>query len=80
MKNNALKKHIYEFIERADDNTLQVVYKFLEANVVPETPIYTLTPEQDAEIERRIKEYESGKSKTYTHAQARKIIESLLKK
>jgi putative addiction module component (TIGR02574 family) len=80
MKNNALKKHIYEFIERADDNTLQMVYKFLEANVVPETPVYTLTPEQDAEIERRIKEYESGKSKTYTPAQARKIIDALLKK
>ncbi len=80
MKNNALKKHIYEFIERADDNTLQVVYKLLEANVEPQTPVFSLTPEQEAEIERRIKEYERGKTKTYTPAQARKIAEASLKK
>lgn len=74
-----LKRNIHEAVEKIDDpEFLKAVYTILAEKLVDYN--YALTPAQEAEIDKRIAAYKSGKSKSYGWLQAKKVIQTKLKK
>lgn len=80
MGNNLLRKHIHDFVDRADEHVLQVVYKLLEANVTTEDSSYFLSEEQEKELARRVSDYNAGKGKNFSRKQAKQMIAEKMKK
>jgi hypothetical protein len=76
-------KGIREVIHKAVDDIndpefLKAIYTILTEKLINYK--YNLSPEQEEEIDKRIIAHKSGKSKSYNWPQAKKIIESKLKK
>jgi|CryBogDrversion2_2_1035213.scaffolds.fasta_scaffold384199_1 putative addiction module component (TIGR02574 family) len=65
-----IKEKILDYIEYADDNVLEAIYTLLRANMDE----HSLSDEQMAEVERRRADHLSGKSKTYSWEEAKKMI------
>ena len=68
-----IKEKIHDYIEYADDKVLEAIYTLLSANADG----YTLTAEQMTIVEERREEYLSGKSKTHSWDEAKKMIGKL---
>ncbi len=79
MTATTLKKELIKAIDNISDaGFLQAVYTIVNEKSREEE--YDLSPEQWAEIERRRKNYISGKSKTYTWEETKKMMRSTLRK
>ena len=58
-----LRDSVKKYIDIADEDVLKIVYSILEDEVESEKSGYTLTPEQEAELDRRMRKYEKGEMK-----------------
>jgi putative addiction module component (TIGR02574 family) len=66
-----LRKEIKHYIDKADERVLRMLYAMFEADKQAE-----LTPEQEAVLEKRMKEYENGITKFSSWEDAKKRITS----
>jgi putative addiction module component (TIGR02574 family) len=80
MNDNAIKLQIQHLLEKADENALKIVHRYLEESVNYNPSSYALDQEQNEEIERRINELETGSGKNYSIEEAFRIIDDKLKK
>ena len=79
MTATALKKELIKAIDNINDaGFLQAVYTIV--NEKSHEHGHDLSAEQWTEIERRRKAYKSGKSKTYSWDETKKMMRSSLKK
>ncbi|MBS1920604.1 MAG: addiction module protein [Bacteroidetes bacterium] len=61
-----LKNNLHKAIDKIEDeNLLKAVYTILEKQMETNNE-YDLTPAQQKELERRLANHQSGKSKTYS--------------
>ena len=58
-----LRDSVKKYIDLADEDVLKIVYSILEDDVESEKAGYTLTAEQEAELDRRMRKYERGEMK-----------------
>lgn len=72
-----LKKNIHKAVDKIDDaSLLQAVYTILEKQMEAASE-YELTAAQKKELDKRLANHKSGRSKSYSWTEAKK---SLLKK
>ena len=76
MTTTALKKELHAYIERLDKQKLEAIYTLVAE---PEAE-YELTDDQLEMLEKRRKEYKSGKVKSYTLEEVKKHVLSKVKK
>jgi len=76
MTTNAIRTKVHKYIDEADSNVLEVVYKLLEVYRQNNTSL--LTEEQQKEVLKRTALYKSGKTKGYTLSEVRKRIKNKL--
>ena len=55
-----LRDSVKKYIDVADEDVLKIIYSILEEDIDYEKSGYTLTPEQEAELDRRMKLEENG--------------------
>ena len=55
-----LRDSVKRYIDVADEDVLKIVYSILEDDVESEKSGYALTPEQEAELDKRMKLEENG--------------------
>jgi hypothetical protein len=78
MTRTALKKELHQAIDHIEDEQfLNAIYTIL-SNKLNEFE-YVLTKEQELELDRRIAAHKSGESKSYSWAEAKKLIKSKIK-
>ena len=78
MEANELREKLTEYIQVADEKKLEAIYTLLEDEIEGEYKWY----EDEAfvaELDERVRRYESGEEKGYTEEEAFAIIESKLK-
>lgn len=71
---------IQEYLALSDDKIIKAVYTLLEAQVKTTEVNFEFSPEQIQELNKRRKEHQSGKSKTYTFEQIKSKILAKRKK
>ena len=76
MTTTAIRTKVHKYIDEADSNVLEVVYKLLE--VYRQSNSSLLTDEQQKEVLKRSGLYKAGKMKGYTLAEVRKRIKNKL--
>ena len=76
MTTTAIRTRVHKYIDEADINVLEVVYKLLEVYRQSNTSL--LTAEQQKEVLKRSALYKTGKIKGYSLEEARKRIKSKL--
>ncbi len=76
MTTTAIRSKVHEYIDEADSNVLEVVYKLLEVYRQSNTSL--LTDEQQKEVLKRSALYKSGKMKGYSLAEVRKRVNQKL--
>ena len=76
MTTTALRTKVHKYIDEADSNVLEVVYKLLE--VYRQSNSSLLTDEQQKEVLKRSVMYKAGKMKGYSLAEVRKRIKNKL--
>lgn len=64
-----IREELHQFINRADERMLNLLYDMMKSDAG------MLTPEQEAELERRIARHKSGESNSYSWAEVRAKIE-----
>lgn len=64
-----IREELHQFINRADEQTLNLLYDLMKADAGQ------LTQEQQADLDKRIARHKSGESKSYTWSEARAQIE-----
>lgn len=75
MTSKTIKKKVIEYINQAEDNVIEAVYKMLK--IYEEGDGKSLmTPEQKSEIERRSALYKQGKLKTSSWEDVKKRTRS----
>lgn len=72
----AIRAKVHKYIDEADNNVLEVVYKLLE--VYRQSNSSLLTDEQQKEVLKRSALYKAGKMKGYSLAEVRKRIKHKL--
>lgn len=72
----AIRTKVHKYIDEADNNVLEVVYKLLEVYRKGNTSL--LTNEQQKEVLKRSAQYKAGKMKGYSLAEVRKRIKQKL--
>jgi len=72
----AIRTKVHKYIDEADSNVLEVVYKLLE--VYRQSNSSLLTDEQQKEVLKRSALYKAGKMKAYSLAEVRKRIKHKL--
>ena len=72
----AIRTKVHKYIDEADNNVLEVVYKLLEVYRKGNTSL--LTNEQQKEVLKRSAQYKAGKMKGYSLADVRKRIKQKL--
>ena len=77
MTKTAIRTKVHKYIDEADMNVLEVIYKLLE--VYRKNNKSLLSEEQQKEVLQRSALYKAGKMKTYTVAEAQKKIRRKLK-
>ena len=71
MTTKAIKKKVIEYINHAEDNVIEAVYKMLK--IYEDNDGKSLmTPEQKSEIEKRSALFKQGKLKTSSWAEVKK--------
>lgn len=76
MTTTAIRTKVHKYIDEADSNVLEVVYKLLE--VYRQSNSSLLTEEQQKEVIKRSASYKAGKMKGYSLAEVRKRIKHKL--
>jgi hypothetical protein len=76
MTTTAIRSKVHKYIDEADKDVLEVVYKLLEIYRQSNTSL--LTEEQQKEVLRRSALYKAGKMKGYPMAEARKRVRQKL--
>ena len=75
-----IREKVNEYLNQADERMLKVVYAMLkEYENIPDQKS-ALSDEQYKEMEKRLKNYKSGKSKGYTVEQVRQHVKKQLVK
>ena len=64
-----IREELHQFINRADEQTLNLLYDMMKADAGQ------LTKEQQADLDKRIARHKSGESKSYAWSEARAQIE-----
>lgn len=72
----AIRTKVHKYIDEADNNVLEVVYKLLEVYRQGNTSL--LSNEQQKEVLKRSAQYKAGKMKGYSLADVRKRIKQKL--
>ncbi len=71
----SLRKNIHQAIDKIEDaGLLQAVYTILEKQIEL-SPEYELTEAQKKEIDQRIANHKSGKSKTYSWDEVKRSLQ-----
>jgi hypothetical protein len=76
MTATAIRTKVHEYIDEADSNVLEVVYKLLEVYRQANTSL--LSMEQQKEVLKRSALYKAGKMKGYSLTEVRKRIKKKL--
>ncbi len=76
MTTTVIRTKVHKYIDEADSNVLEVVYKLLE--VYRQSNSSLLTDEQQKEVLKRSALYKAGKLKGYSLAEVRKRIKHKL--
>ena len=76
MTPTAIRTKVHKYIDEADSNVLEVVYKLLE--VYRQSNSSLLTDEQQKEVIKRSALYKAGKTKGYSLAEVRKRVKDKL--
>ena len=76
MTTTAIRTKVHKYIDEADSNVLEVVYKLLE--VYRQSNASLLSEEQQKEVLKRSALYKAGKMKGYSLAEVRKRIKHKL--
>ncbi len=76
MTTTAIRTKVHKYIDEADNNVLDVVYRLLEVYRQGNKSI--LTNEQQKEVLKRSTSYKAGKIKGYTLTEVRKRIKQKL--
>jgi hypothetical protein len=76
MTTAAIRTKVHKYIDEADSNVLEVVYKLLE--VYRQSNSSLLTDDQQKEVLKRSALYKVGKMKGYSLAEVRKRIKQKL--
>ena len=66
-----LRKKLHSYIDTAEEKKLKAIYTMVEDEI--ETPSL-LTPEQKKELDKRLVEYQQGKTKLYSWKEAKEMI------
>ena len=80
MTTTALKKKIYQYIDNTDDKILQAVYTILEEHAKAKNETSALNSSQKAELDRRMKLYESGQMEVYNWSEVYQELKRKKKK
>ncbi len=72
MTTTAIRNKVHQYIDEADTNVLEVVYKLLE--VYRQGNKSLLSDEQQEEVLKRLSLFKEGKTKGYSIADAKKKI------
>lgn len=67
-----IREELHQFINRADERVLSLIYGMMKADIEMEA----LTQEQEADLDKRIARHKNGDSKSYSWSEARTQIEN----
>jgi len=76
MTTTAIRSKVHQYIDEADSNVLEVVYKLLEVYRQSNTSL--LSEEQQKEVLKRSALYKTGKMKAYNLSEVRKRVKQKL--
>jgi hypothetical protein len=76
MTTTAIRSKVHKYIDEADSNVLEVVYKLLEVYRQSNTSL--LSEEQQKEVLKRSALYKTGKMKAYSLSEVRKRVKQKL--
>jgi hypothetical protein len=76
MTTTAIRSKVHQYIDEADSNVLEVVYKLLEVYRQSNTSL--LSEEQQKEVLKRSALYKTGKMKAYALSEVRKRVKQKL--
>jgi hypothetical protein len=76
MTTTTIRTKVHKYIDEADSNVLEVVYKLLEVYRQNNTSL--LSEEQQKEVLKRSALYKAGKTKGYSLAEVRKRVKQKL--
>ena len=71
MTTTAIRKKVHQYIDHAEENVLEVVYKMLKLYSQDES---MLTNAQKHELDKTLSEHKAGKLKYYSVSQAREAV------
>lgn len=74
MSTNAMRKKVIEYVNHADENVLEVVYKMLRVYEGDNTSL--MNQAQKDEVEKRTTLYKQGKLKTSNWSEVKKKVRS----
>jgi hypothetical protein len=66
-----IREELHEFINRADDRILSLIYGMMKADLKQDI----LTAQQQEDLEKRVARHKKGESKSYSWPEARNKIE-----
>ena len=72
MTTTAIRTKVHKYIDEADSDVLEVIYKLLE--VYRQSNSSLLNENQQKEVLKRSVEYKTGKAKVFTLAEAKKHL------
>ncbi|MEO8760061.1 MAG: hypothetical protein ABI388_03135 [Bacteroidia bacterium] len=78
MTKTAILNKVHQYVDEADTQVLEVVYKLLE--VYRQTNASVLSKEQQKEVIKRSALYKAGKMKTYSLLDARERVRKTISK
>ena len=70
-----IKQKLHYYIDSTEDKKLKAIYTLLENDLADE---FSLTKEQEKELDRRYDDYQKGIGKTYTWEEAVAITDKAL--
>jgi hypothetical protein len=73
MTTQALRKKVIEYVNHAEPNVLEVVYKMMQV-IEGDDTTSMMTKEQKKELDKTLHEHKSGKLKYYTVEQAKTML------
>ena len=68
------KKKIHAYLEQADDNFVDIMYQLVTYNEKSNSEKSLLTENQKKELDKTIKEYESGIGRLYTFNDVKQAV------
>jgi hypothetical protein len=70
----AKRKKIHAYLDKADDNFVEIVYQLVTYNEKSSSEKSLLTDQQKKELDKTLRDYESGKEKLYTFNEVKASI------